>query len=168
MISAQKTVLSKRKRIKPSVCIKNLALKKQSTPSSQHKRLTHRVCAWAGLLIDIQSARVKREIVRSNYASYEATTNALLTGYDALHPHELEVMDRLKKFSYSYDIADLTRALRSSAQLEADLKKLNLRLTQLRTLASAGTITLKQMERARPAHLPRFCPCHREPRRLAL
>jgi tetratricopeptide (TPR) repeat protein len=62
----------------------------------------------AGLIADVNNARLKSGIVHSNFPAYKETTDSLLKSYAELHADETEVNYRLKRFGYTYDTADLT------------------------------------------------------------
>lgn len=97
----------------------------------------------AGLAADISGARLKSEIVESNYSKYRTAIESLLKGYQDIKVPETEVAYRLKRFGYTYDTADLTKAIRSSSDLQIDVTKLTSHLTQLRTQVTAGSVLLE-------------------------
>jgi len=95
----------------------------------------------AGLIADISNARLRSEIVRSNFPAYRPMTADIEHAYEHLQAEHAEVIAHLKRFGYTYDTTDLTRAIRASLDLSTETARLTARLSTLRTLVSAGSIT---------------------------
>lgn len=99
------------------------------------------------LRLQIQDARLKREIVSSNYPTYERAGLQLQDAYSTLNVQTRSVLRNLKRFSYTFDTQDLTRAIRQSYELQLDVTKNTNRLIAYRQLvesgvpASAATVT---------------------------
>jgi tetratricopeptide (TPR) repeat protein len=92
----------------------------------------------AGLRSDVESARLKQQIVLSNFPTYEASAMAITTAFGALRTVDNEIITRLQRFGHTYDTADLTNAIRGSMELAADSTKLTTRLVSLRNAVSLG------------------------------
>jgi tetratricopeptide (TPR) repeat protein len=86
----------------------------------------------------IDDARVKREIVISNYPTYEAAGMQLRTSYSALNDQTKDVLKQLRRFSYTYDTQALTAAIQSSYELQQDVSKNTNRLIAYRQLVESG------------------------------
>jgi hypothetical protein len=93
----------------------------------------------AELRTEVEQARVKREIVLSNYPTYRETGLALRKSYAQLRSQSNVIVATLQRFDYSYDSAELVKAIRQSNLLGADVAKLTSRLTNYRQLVEAGS-----------------------------
>lgn len=85
-----------------------------------------------------QDAKLKREIVVSNYPTYYAAGKQLSADYVALDAENKTIQHLLKRFSYSYDSGDLTKAIQISYELELDVAKNTNRLVAFRQLVESG------------------------------
>ncbi len=92
----------------------------------------------AALRSEVEQARVGREIVLSNYPTYRETGFILRHSYAQLRPQSNAIVATLQKFDYSFDPAQLNRAIIASAQLSADVARLTARLKNYRQLVEAG------------------------------
>jgi tetratricopeptide (TPR) repeat protein len=93
----------------------------------------------AELKSEVESARVKREIVLSNYPTYRETGQALRKAFAQLHLQSNGVVLALQRFDYSYDSAELEKAIEASTELGADTAKLTARLRAYRQLVESGS-----------------------------
>lgn len=93
----------------------------------------------AELRSEIQQARVTRLIVLSNYPTYRETGLGLRRSYAQLHLQSNSIVATLQRFDYSFDASELTKAIRASNQLGADVARLTSRLTTYRQLVEAGS-----------------------------
>lgn len=84
----------------------------------------------------IDDARLKREIVISNYPTYEAAGLQLQDEYSALTTKS--ITKALKNFGYTFDTQELTKAIQSSYELELDVAKNTNRLIAYRQLVESG------------------------------
>ena len=105
----------------------------------------------AELRSEVEQARVKREIVLSNYPTYRETGLALRKSYGQLHVQSTAIVGLLQRFDYSYDSADLVKAIQQSYVLSADLAKLTSRLANYRQLVEAGSPERNGTEPLAPA-----------------
>jgi tetratricopeptide (TPR) repeat protein len=86
----------------------------------------------------IDDARLKREIVISNYPTYQAAGLQMQTAYAALNDQSKDILKSLKRFNYTYDTQDLTKAIQNSYELQLDVAKLTNRLITYRQLVESG------------------------------
>lgn len=91
-----------------------------------------------GLRAEIEQAEIKRDIVVSNYPSYRITGTGIQRGYGQLRTQNAEILATLKRFDYTYDTADLSRAIRQSYVLNQEVTRLTNRLVQYRQLVESG------------------------------
>lgn len=92
----------------------------------------------AQLRSDIEEARLKREIARSNYPSYKEQGASIRRAYDSLKEQNAKVTAALKRFDYTYDINDLNSAIRQSYDFDEIVKRDTNRLVQFRQLVESG------------------------------
>jgi tetratricopeptide (TPR) repeat protein len=92
----------------------------------------------AELRSEIEEARVKREIVVSNYPTYRETGRALRRSYTQLKTQTGAIVAALQRFDYTYDSDNLTTAIRSAYELNADVTRLTNRLVSYRQLVESG------------------------------
>lgn len=105
----------------------------------------------AELRSEVQQARVKREIVLSNYPTYREQGIALRRSFAALHLQSNAIVASLQRFDYSFDSTELTRAIRQSTELGADVARLRSRLTNYRQLVESGSPEKPNDETLAPA-----------------
>lgn len=86
----------------------------------------------------LQDARLKREIVIANYPTYEGAGLDIQTAYDALTVQNKAILAALKRFNYTYDTQDLTKAIQDSYELQLDVAKNTNRLIAYRQLVESG------------------------------
>ena len=99
----------------------------------------------------IDDARLKREIVISNYPTYEGAGLQLQTAYATLNDSTKDILKSLKRFNYTYDTQDLTKAIRTSYELELDVAKNTNRLIAYRQLVESGVPTAEKGDTLAPA-----------------
>lgn len=92
----------------------------------------------AALKIAIENAKLKREIVISNYPTYREAGIQLQRSYEQLDLANKLILKSLKRFSYTYDTSDLTRAIRQSYELQLELGKNTNRLAAYRQTVESG------------------------------
>jgi lipopolysaccharide biosynthesis regulator YciM len=93
----------------------------------------------AELRQEVQQARVKRQIVLSNYPTYSETGLALRKAYAQLSKQSNAIVATLQRFDYSYDSTELVKAIRQSNELNADVAHLTARLINYRQLVESGS-----------------------------
>jgi tetratricopeptide (TPR) repeat protein len=92
----------------------------------------------AGLKATIEDAKLKREIVISNYPTYKEAGITIQKAYEQLDAANKGILVGLKRFSYTYDTSDLTAAIKRSYALELEVARNTNRLISYRELVSAG------------------------------
>lgn len=93
----------------------------------------------AELRTEIEQARIKREIVLSNYPLYGETGLALRRSYAQLRKESNAIVATLQRFDYSYDSNELMKAIRASKGLNAEVARLTARLVSYRQLVESGS-----------------------------
>jgi len=93
----------------------------------------------AELRSEVEQARVKREIVLSNYPTYGETGLALRRSYAQLRKESNAIVATLQRFDYTYDAKELVEAIRQSNALGADVSRLTARLVSYRQLVESGS-----------------------------
>jgi len=91
------------------------------------------------LRTQIEAARIKREIVLSNYPAYRETGVAIRHAYGQLKLPAAEVANGIQRFEYTYDSAQLSKAIRSSIELHQEVGRLTNRLIAFRRLVESGS-----------------------------
>ncbi|MGB8267259.1 MAG: hypothetical protein WCE44_13090 [Candidatus Velthaea sp.] len=86
----------------------------------------------------IEQAEIKRDIVVSNYPAYRETGAQIRRSYDAVKTQSAAISLELRRFNYTYDTADLTKAIQLSYELNADIARYTNRLVQYRQLVESG------------------------------
>lgn len=92
----------------------------------------------AALKGSVEAAKLKREIVISNYPTYRASGIELQHAYQQLNAANSLLLKDLRRFGYTYDTDDLTSAIKRSYELEMELAKNTNRLVLYRQLVSSG------------------------------
>jgi tetratricopeptide (TPR) repeat protein len=92
----------------------------------------------AALKATIDDAKLKREIVISNYPTYREAGVQIQRSYEALSASDKAILGALKRFSYSFDTDDLTSAIKKSYDLELDVARNTNRLINYRQVVSSG------------------------------
>lgn len=94
-------------------------------------------------VIDLQQqlseARLKREIVISNYPTYSTAGQDIIRSYTQLNALNQSIVASLRRFQYSYDTVDLSRAIDSSYELGIEVKRNLARLQRFRQIVETGT-----------------------------
>ena len=93
----------------------------------------------AELRTEIGEARVKREIVVSNYPTYSETGRGLRRSYLGLRTQTATIVKALERFDYTYDSQELTKAIRASQVLNGEVTRLSARLAAYRQLVESGS-----------------------------
>ncbi len=87
----------------------------------------------------LSQARLKRDIVISNYPAYKLAGQDLIRSYTGLKTLDASIVASLKRFQYSYDTVDITRAIENSYELASEVSRSTLRLTRFRQTVETGT-----------------------------
>jgi len=92
----------------------------------------------AALRGQLEDAKLKREIVISNYPTYKDAGIQIQHAYRQLDASDKSILAALKRFSYTYDTDELTAAIKDSYDLELDVARLTNRLITYRQVVSSG------------------------------
>lgn len=95
----------------------------------------------AGLKTEIEQAKLKQEIVISNYPTYRAAGVQLQRAYEELDTSNKLLLRSLKRFGYTFDANDLTDAIKRSYELQLDVVRNTNRLILYRQLVTSGVPT---------------------------
>ena len=92
----------------------------------------------AAMRSEIEHARIKRDIVISNYPTYQGAATELQAAYVALNVENRRVLHSLNRFGYTFDTQDLTKAIEDSYDMQLDLVRNTNRLIAYRQLVESG------------------------------
>lgn len=92
----------------------------------------------AALKTTIDQAKLKREIVISNYPTYRTTGVELQHAYQQLDAANALLLRDLRRFGYTFDTEDLTSAIKRSYALQLEATKNTNRLIVYRQLILSG------------------------------
>ncbi len=106
------------------------------------------------LKTQIEDAKLKQEIVSSNYPTYLHAQQELEQGYVHLDEANALLMKSLRRFAYTYDVADLTSAIKQSYELQLELARDTNRLIAYRQLVQSGAPQAVQAPSAAGSLLP--------------
>jgi tetratricopeptide (TPR) repeat protein len=91
-----------------------------------------------GLRSTIEQAKLNREIVISNYPTYSLTGQQIQRSFESLDTQNKLVLKSLRRFDFTYDTQNLTKAIKQAYDLEDDMSKNLSRLIAYRQLVEAG------------------------------
>jgi tetratricopeptide (TPR) repeat protein len=86
----------------------------------------------------IEQAQIQRDIVVSNFPSYKETSTNIRRAFAGIRRASEDIGTSIARFEYTYDTNDLTKAIRQSYELNAELARDTTRLISLRQLAESG------------------------------
>jgi tetratricopeptide (TPR) repeat protein len=86
----------------------------------------------------IENAKLKREIVISNFPTYRSAGSGIAQAYGQLDATNKLLLKSLHRFDYTFDSDDLTDAIKRSYELELDLAKNTNRLIAYRQVVTSG------------------------------
>jgi tetratricopeptide (TPR) repeat protein len=92
----------------------------------------------AALKATVEQAKLKREIVLTNYPTYRAAALEIQRAYAQLNATNALLLKSLKRFGYTFDTEDLSRAIKRSYELQLEIAKDTNRLIVYRQLVSSG------------------------------
>jgi tetratricopeptide (TPR) repeat protein len=93
----------------------------------------------AALRSEVSGARLKREIVVANYPAYRETGSGIRRSYAQLKEQNALILAALQRFDYTYDSAELTKAIRASYELNDEVNRLTQRLINYRRSVESGS-----------------------------
>lgn len=94
--------------------------------------------ATLALANQIEQAKIRREIVQSNYPLYGSIAATLRPAFKSVTATNAEIQKQIKAFNSDYDTAHLTRAIIEAADLEDEAHRIGLRLITYRGLVQTG------------------------------
>ncbi len=94
--------------------------------------------ALAAMKATVEQAKLKREIVLTNYPTYRATALEIARAYVQLNATNALLLRSLKRFGYTFDAQDLTAAIKRSYELQLEVAKNTNRLILYRQLVTSG------------------------------
>ena len=86
----------------------------------------------------VEQAKIKREIVVSNYPTYKETAAQIRKSYALLDLQNKGIADGLKKFDYTYNINELNKAIQNSYELNLEVARNTNKLIAFRQLVESG------------------------------
>jgi tetratricopeptide (TPR) repeat protein len=92
----------------------------------------------AALKETLDSAKLQREIVLSNYPTYRAAGIEIQHAYQRLNVTNALLLRDLRRFGYTFDGTDLTSAIKRSYEMQLELSKNVNRLILYRQLVTSG------------------------------
>jgi len=92
----------------------------------------------AALKATIDQAKLKREIVLTNYPTYRAAGLEIQRAYTQVNAINALLLRSLKRFGYTFDTDELTAAIKRSYELQLEIAKDTNRLIVYRQLVSSG------------------------------
>jgi hypothetical protein len=92
----------------------------------------------AALKVTIEQAKLKREIVISNYPTYRTAASEMQHAYQQLNVANALLLRDLRRFGYTFDTDDLSAAIKRSYALQLEVAKNTNRLIVFRQLVSSG------------------------------
>jgi tetratricopeptide (TPR) repeat protein len=104
----------------------------------------------AALRSEIEQAEIKRDIVVSNFPSYKEASNNMRRSFAAVRRSTEQIGASIARFEYTYDTGDLTKAIRQSYELNAEIARDTTRLVTLRQLAESGAPESKSADTLAP------------------
>jgi len=92
----------------------------------------------AALKVTIEQAKLKREIVISNYPTYRMAASEMQHAYQQLNVANALLLRDLRRFGYTFDTDDLSAAIKRSYALQLEIAKNTNHLIVFRQLVSSG------------------------------
>jgi len=87
---------------------------------------------------EIEAAKIKREIIVSNYPTFKETGSQIARSYQLLRVMNQKITASLKKFNYNFNLTELTSAIRQSYALNLEVARNTNRLIAYRQLLEQG------------------------------
>jgi|SRR5450755_2770058 tetratricopeptide (TPR) repeat protein len=88
----------------------------------------------------IEQARIRREVVLSNYPLYESMATSIADSLKTLVSTNAQISKELKAFRADYDTGHLTKAIVESYDLEDEAHRATQRLVSYRALVQSGAV----------------------------
>ncbi|HEY9084459.1 MAG TPA: tetratricopeptide repeat protein [Candidatus Tyrphobacter sp.] len=106
------------------------------------------------LKAQVDDAKLKQEIVSSNYPTYQRAGQELQLSYARIDEANALLIKSLRRFAYTYDVAELTSAIKQSYELQLELTRITNRLIAYRQLVESGAPQTVQAPSATGSLLP--------------
>ncbi len=94
--------------------------------------------ATLALANEIDQAKIRREIVISNYPLYGSVNTVLAPVFKQIAASNKEIAAQVKAFSSDFDTKHLTKAIAESADLEDEAHRMGLKLIAYRSSVQSG------------------------------
>ena len=91
-----------------------------------------------GLASEIEQARIRRDIVISNYPSYETMGASIAAALKSITALNKDIQKQIKAFGYDYDAGRLTKAISEAYDLQDEMTRIAQRLISYKALVQAG------------------------------
>jgi tetratricopeptide (TPR) repeat protein len=95
--------------------------------------------AAAALSVQIEQAKIRREIVLANYPLYESVGLSFGDSLRTLAATQKEIAKDIKMFDNDFDTAHLTRAITAAYAAEDEAHRISQRIISYRSLVSSGS-----------------------------
>jgi tetratricopeptide (TPR) repeat protein len=109
-----------------------------ATEIAQSLKYTPNDAAALALSNEIDQAKIRREIVISNYPLYGSINSALRPTFRQINAANAEIAKQVKAFSSDFDTAHLTKAITESYDLEEEVHRMATRLIVYRGVVTSG------------------------------
>jgi tetratricopeptide (TPR) repeat protein len=103
---------------------------------------------------EIEKAKIRREIVVANYPLYGSINAALKPVFKQIATSDMAIEKQVKAFSSDFDTAHLKKAIVETYDLEDEVHRMGLRLTNYRALVQSGQKTTPAVQGEAPSLLP--------------
>jgi tetratricopeptide (TPR) repeat protein len=131
------------------------ALDQAETEISEARKYAPADAAAQALASQIEQAKIRREIVLSNYPLYESVGTSLGDSLKTLTASQKEIAKQLKGFAADFDTGHLTKAITAAYDVEDEAHRVTLRLISYRGLVSSGAAASRApAESETPSLLP--------------
>jgi tetratricopeptide (TPR) repeat protein len=110
--------------------------------------------AVSALGVQIEQAKIRREIVLANYPLYESVGSSFTDSLRTLAATQKEIARDIKAFDNDFDTAHLTRAITAAYASEDEAKRISQRLISYRALVSSGSTKRAPTQEETPNLLP--------------
>ncbi len=87
---------------------------------------------------EVEAAKIKREIIVSNYPTFKETGSQITHSYLALKLMNQKIIASLNKFNYNFNVTELTSAIRQSYELNLEVARNTNRLIAYRQVLEQG------------------------------
>jgi tetratricopeptide (TPR) repeat protein len=114
------------------------ALDQAGSEISEARKYAPADAAAQALASQIEQAKIRREIVLSNYPLYESMGSSMTDSLKTLTATQKEIAKQLKAFNADFDTGHLTKAIVAAYDVEDEAHRLTVRLVSYRGLVASG------------------------------